>query len=65
MIQVKVFYEHYAGMLEDKINAWLQDTKGIEIINVSSDSTGEAKIVYIFYKIKTNEEEIKDNQWYI
>jgi hypothetical protein len=55
MVQVKVFYEYYVGMLEEKMNRWLQDTKGtIEIINVSSDSTGESKIVYIFYKEKNN-----------
>ena len=65
MIQVKVFYEYYAGMLESKLNTWLQDNRGIEIVNVSSDSTGESKIVYIFYKTKINEEEIKDDQWHI
>ena len=61
MTQVKVFYEYYAGILEEKINTWHQDTKGtIEIVNVSSDTGGESKIVYIFYKIKekTNEEDI-------
>ena len=55
MVQVKIFYEHYVGMLEEKMNRWLQDTEGtIEIINVSSDSTGESKIIYIFYKQKEN-----------
>jgi hypothetical protein len=55
MVQVKVFYEHYAGVLEEKMNSWLQDTEGtIEIINVSSDSTGGSQIIYIFYKEKDN-----------
>lgn len=58
MIQVKIFQEHYIGMLERELNRWLQDTKGtIEIINVSSNTVGESKLVYIFYKIKENTDE--------
>ncbi len=62
MIQVKVFYEYYAGMLESKLNTWLQDNKGIDIVNVSSDSTGESKIVYIFYKQKEIRNEVEESK---
>ena len=55
MIQVKVFSEHFVGMLEHRINAWLQETKGIEIVNISSDSNKDSGVVYIFYKVKSNE----------
>ena len=58
MIQVKIFQEHYVGMLEEKINRWLQDTKDtVEVVNASSSTVGESKLVYIFYKEKENTDE--------
>lgn len=58
MIQVKIFQEHYVGMLERELNRWLQDTKDtIEVINVSSSTVGESKLVYIFYKEKESTDE--------
>lgn len=56
MIQVKIFYENFVGMLEQSMNRWLQDMQGkIEIVNITSDTGKEAKIIYIFYKLKENE----------
>ena len=66
MTQVKIFYETYVGMLEEKMNKWLQDMQGkIEIVNITSDTGKEAKIIYIFYKIKDqrDEEKITYSAW--
>lgn len=63
MTQVKVFYEHFVGALEEKVNEWLRTQEGkIEVVNVSSDSTSAAKIMYIVYKSKeqTHEEDVKE-----
>lgn len=50
--KVKSFTGYNAGELEEKINHWLEENKGIEIIEVSqSQSPVEGEIViFIFYK---------------
>lgn len=58
MIQVKIFQEHYVGMLERAVNEWLMTQDGkIEVINITSTTVGESKLMSISYKIKEQENE--------